>query len=394
MRFLHLTLAALLAGASYVAAEPARDEGSMWKNGTEGGGGKGAGKAGEGGMGEAGSQKEPAQCREIAMLSALVNVANNETRLNAASHNNATRAAEIKASASSAAPKLKALEANGTLAETCQQVKAAMEDSKACKQMKEFQRMQRIAANATELNKVTKNNTAKAEEIKAAVSKNKPALEALQSNMTLTQLCSVEDTNNQCRRIATMQQEMALVQNQTALQAQFHGNQSKIDQFQQKAARDSQLLAKLENNKTLTDICKAGGSSELSPSPSFMPCRPPRKSPFADFCWRISRKHKWNIDGELGCIPSECLPVVIFNKAGRRCRSPASAGQLGDAGRPVLGRRAAAVGSLVLLGTLRVWACACVRKVALDCPLSPHGACASRMLYFCRSGSWRATLYT
>jgi hypothetical protein len=197
------------------------------------------------------------------MLSALVQVANNETRLASASHNNATRAEEIKASASSAAPRLQALEGNGTLVMTCQQGDAVADDMARCKQMKDLQRLQRLASNSTQLGQVTKNNQTKAGQIESAAAKEKPALDALQNNATLTQFCSVQDTNSQCRMITSIEKEMVLAQNETALDAQFCGNQSRIEEFKKKAARDSSILARLTNNVTLTDYCRQqNGKSE------------------------------------------------------------------------------------------------------------------------------------
>src|SRR5665213_1243305 len=100
MKFATVFVSLLLAAAESVVAEDSgRSDGKHIKAETKHDHGKN-------------STSTPAECHEITKLSALMDVANNQTKLDKVSHHNATRAAEIKASASSAAPRLQSLEAN------------------------------------------------------------------------------------------------------------------------------------------------------------------------------------------------------------------------------------------------------------------------------------------
>ncbi len=113
-----------------------------------------------------------------------------------------------------------------------------------------------LVANATELSDAkTKNNATRADELKAKAASHAAALAALQSNSTLTAFCSVEKTKATCHSMKTLEKEIELGANQTALDAKFKGNETKIARFQQQVERAKTKLAVLQGNETLSNAC-------------------------------------------------------------------------------------------------------------------------------------------
>jgi hypothetical protein len=198
-----------------------------------------------------------AQCREVAQLTHLVDLANNQTRLDKVAHSNATKEAALKAKAATAATKLATLQSNATLMATCNQVFAAEQMRASCARMAALERLARLVANATALDAATKNNATKAAALKAKAAAEAGTLSSLQGNATLTQFCSVEETKATCHAMARLQKTVAEAANATWLDDHFKGNQTAIAKFKDRAAKEQTKLAALQSNSTLTSACSA-----------------------------------------------------------------------------------------------------------------------------------------
>lgn len=196
-------------------------------------------------------------CRQVARLTRLMDLANNQTKLDKVTQNNATKAAEIKAKAAAEASTLSTLQANATLMSECSKVFAAGETRKSCAQMARLQRLEKLVANATALAEATKNNATKAAELQAKAKAEAGTLASLQANATLGQLCAVERTKQTCRAMTQLQKVVNQAANSTFLNDRFKGNQTKIAAFQARAAKAQTKLAAMQGNSTLTSACSA-----------------------------------------------------------------------------------------------------------------------------------------
>ncbi|TPX07723.1 uncharacterized protein E0L32_010619 [Thyridium curvatum] len=197
------------------------------------------------------------QCRQVERLTFFADLAANTTRLDRFTKNNATRAAAIKAKVAQEAPQLQAMKANATLMGACNQVFAVHAMERSCRQMAHIQGLERLVANATRLDKVTKGNATRAAAIKAKAAAEAPKLTALSGNATLTQFCAADRVKNQCRFMSRLQKEVARAANETALTAKFGNDAAKIQKAKERAARASAKLNAMSSNTTLVSLCGA-----------------------------------------------------------------------------------------------------------------------------------------
>ncbi|TLS27571.1 hypothetical protein PpBr36_04356 [Pyricularia pennisetigena] len=213
-----------------------------------------------------------AMCNKMFRLEGLEKLAANQTLLNEVTKNNATRADAIKDKAKKAETELKALKDNSTLVTECGKIASYRKEKRDCGKMHRLERLEKIAANQTLLNEVTKNNATRADALKKKAEESKAALETLQKNATLTAFCAGEKDKQTCHGIKGMQKMVENSKNQTFLDSKFKGNQTKIDAYKKRATKTEEKLKTLESNSTLMDICKKetqngnGGGRTSSPS--------------------------------------------------------------------------------------------------------------------------------
>lgn len=162
------------------------------------------------------------QCRQVEKLTALTEIAANTTKLDKITKGNATKAAEFQAKASTAATQLSTLQSNTTLMDSCNQIFAAQAMTQSCAEMASIEEGQKIVANQTLLDKVTKNNATKADAFKAKVAAKAADLSALQGNTTLTAYCSTLSDKAACKTMAKLNKEQALAANTSALVSHHH----------------------------------------------------------------------------------------------------------------------------------------------------------------------------
>ncbi|EPE06852.1 hypothetical protein F503_03279 [Ophiostoma piceae UAMH 11346] len=206
-----------------------------------------------------GSTSTKSQCKQIAKLTALVDLASNTTALEAKAKNNATKVENIQAKASDAVASLATLTTNSTLMDACAQIASVEAMDDACSSMAKFESLIALAANTTALDDKTKNNATKAASIVAKASSAATKLDALASNTTLTQYCAVQSSLSDCKSIEKLQKTIASASNTTALEAKFGSDTKKIASVQSKATKASTELAALSSNSTLLDICSSAG---------------------------------------------------------------------------------------------------------------------------------------
>jgi hypothetical protein len=139
------------------------------------------------------SEMETNQCQETFMLQRFVKFAANTTAVASATKNNATKIANIELKASDAASKLEALTSNSTLQAACPAVMQKDE----CQAMKSLMKFVAVANNQTKLDKVTKGNTTKEDEIKAKAVTAQDKLTAMQGNVTFVAACDALDKNSE-----------------------------------------------------------------------------------------------------------------------------------------------------------------------------------------------------
>lgn len=205
----------------------------------------------------ANSTSTKSQCREVEKLTFVTQIAANTTELDKITKGNATKAAEFQAKASDAATKLNTLQGNATLMTACNAIFAQDQMSAACGEMAAIEEGQKIVANQTLLDKITKNNATKADAFKAKVAAKAQTLTSLQSNNTLTAYCSTLDDKFACKSMAKLAKEQALSKNTTALDAKFKGDATKISNFQAKVSEKATKLDAMMNNATLMATCKS-----------------------------------------------------------------------------------------------------------------------------------------
>jgi glutamine amidotransferase PdxT len=132
-------------------------------------------------------------------------------------------------------------------------------DRQQCRQLDQMQHLVELAANTTRLDHKTHSNSTKIAAIQAKASQAAEAIAELQANATLMSTCAgifaMEDTMDDCQRIARVEKQAALAANETALAEKFKGNQTRADEFKTKVADKQTELATLQANTTLTAIC-------------------------------------------------------------------------------------------------------------------------------------------
>ncbi|KAK3320998.1 hypothetical protein B0T19DRAFT_444792 [Cercophora scortea] len=136
-----------------------------------------------------------------------------------------------------------------------------------CKQLNKLTQLTNLAANQTRLDEVTKGNATKAEAIKAKASAAATQLATLQANATLVASCeqkvAVRAAENQCEEMFKLEKLQALVANQTALDEKTKNNATKADAIKAKAAAGATVLAELQGNATLAQICAVEQTKSL-----------------------------------------------------------------------------------------------------------------------------------
>ncbi|KAF3766530.1 hypothetical protein M406DRAFT_241969, partial [Cryphonectria parasitica EP155] len=196
------------------------------------------------------------QCKEVAKLTAITDLAANATKLSDHEDGNATKIAEFQAKASNAATQLATLSTNTTLMTACLQIFAVEDMEDDCDEMTAIQKAQVIAANQTLLAEKTKNNATKAAEFQAKVSAKASTLATLSSNTTLTAFCAVRDDEQSCKAMAKLVKEQDLAANTTALNDKFNSDATKVSHFQAKVSEKATKLQTLMSNTTLLDTCQ------------------------------------------------------------------------------------------------------------------------------------------
>lgn len=136
-----------------------------------------------------------------------------------------------------------------------------------CGELARLTRLTDLANNATRLDKVTKGNATRADEIRSQASAAAPTLQALQANTTLAGACervfAVRATERDCRRLASMERLQRVVANETLLDARARNNATWAAELRAKATADAAgPLPTLQGNATLTAFCAAGRTKE------------------------------------------------------------------------------------------------------------------------------------
>ncbi|KAK8005940.1 hypothetical protein PG991_012237 [Apiospora marii] len=211
---------------------------------------KDSGKKGDG------QQSVGKQCFQMAKWEMMTALSANDTALAAKFHSNQTQIDAFKKKAADVDTKLKAMMANATLVGECATINAEAREKGQCGKMKFAEKMIAMAGNDTMLQAKFKNNQTKIDDFKTKATAAKADLAAMQGNATLTSFCSVQDTKQECRKMASMQKQEAMAKNQTWLDAKFKGDETKIKAFQDKAAKGQAQLDAMMKNSTLMDTCK------------------------------------------------------------------------------------------------------------------------------------------
>jgi transcriptional regulator of acetoin/glycerol metabolism len=184
------------------------------------------------------STSSTSQCRELAALTALMDISSNATKLAMASHNSTEKAAAIQAKASAAASTLATLETNTTLVAICDQIFASEASKASCHRLARLERMAALAYNET--------TTSDALKSKASAQAN--ALASLQSNGTLTTFCAALKTEENCKEMTHLQKVIDRAANATAEIGNSTRSERKVKMAEKK-------LAELKGNATLVGIC-------------------------------------------------------------------------------------------------------------------------------------------
>ncbi|EFQ28205.1 hypothetical protein CGRA01v4_11803 [Colletotrichum graminicola] len=203
-----------------------------------------------------GQNSTEAQCKRFLKNERLVQLAANDTLLAEITNNNATRIDFIKKKAAEVQPQIDTAKQNATLMATCDQVRAIQQENGQCRFMKRMERLQKLVANETALNEVTKNNATKADKLKSWAQQGQAKLTQLQGNQTLLQYCAAMTTKGDCKKMNRLSKIVALSKNDTALNDKFNGNTTKIENFKAKAAKKEAQLNEMMNNSTLMSVCK------------------------------------------------------------------------------------------------------------------------------------------
>ncbi|TPX09126.1 uncharacterized protein E0L32_001611 [Thyridium curvatum] len=195
------------------------------------------------------------KCIEIRELTRLINIANNATRLNRTTHGDATKAAAIKAEASKAAPTLNDLKGNSTLVASCQQFFAHEDMVERCVRMHYYERLEKLAANATLLDHKFHGDAARISAVKAEATADASKLSRLSSNATLTQFCAARRDHARCLELEKLQKEVDKAQNATSTRG--GAGADKTHKGQAEASSAAARLDALKSNTTLVNYCNS-----------------------------------------------------------------------------------------------------------------------------------------
>ncbi|KAI5921002.1 hypothetical protein F4810DRAFT_389889 [Camillea tinctor] len=209
------------------------------------------------------------QCRSIAKMTKLIDLANNQTELESKTDGDQTKIAEIKAKAANSTAMLSTLTSNSTLMGECAVITAHDDAVEACGSIQQMEKAVALAANDTKLQDKFDGNTTKIDDFKSKVSSMATMLATLQSNATLSSFCAVQADIESCKDISRLQKTIALANNETALTDKFNGNTTKADKFKSKVADDQAKLDAMTSNTTLMDTCnslKQAGTTQGSAS--------------------------------------------------------------------------------------------------------------------------------
>lgn len=168
------------------------------------------------------STSTKSQCKQVAKLTKLMDVANNQTKLDKITDGNTTKADAIKAKAQEKMADLTTLQGNTTLMAACDQIFAVQDTEDACDKMQGLEKLQALVANQTALDEKTKGNTTKADAIKAKATEKMADLTAMQGNATLTSFCAGFQDKQSCKAMAKLAKEQEFAQNTTALVSSLH----------------------------------------------------------------------------------------------------------------------------------------------------------------------------
>lgn len=188
MRFLITILFAFIATAAafpqFHVLESRKD-----KNGTSNGGGKSKGNGTRG-------NSIDRQCSQMAKMTMLTQLVANQTKLDALVAKgklNDTEVTALKAKAANATTTLKTMESNTTLVSECNVINANKAVKAECKAMKMLAKTVSLANNQTAMDALVakkKLNDTQVTKFKEQITKAQTKLQEMQSNTTLTDLCS------------------------------------------------------------------------------------------------------------------------------------------------------------------------------------------------------------
>ncbi|KAI1336511.1 hypothetical protein F5Y15DRAFT_201018 [Xylariaceae sp. FL0016] len=195
------------------------------------------------------------QCRAIAKMTKLVDLAANQTMLDDKANGNQTIIDDIKAKAANATSELSTLTSNSTLVGECAVVQAHDDAVDSCGEIQKMEKFLALASNDTALTDYFDGNTTEIDDFKNKTSGLTTKLAALQSNATLNTFCSVQNDIESCKEISKLQDVIAFAGNNTALQSAFKGNTTDIDDFKSKVTDAQSKLDSLTSNSTLETTC-------------------------------------------------------------------------------------------------------------------------------------------
>ncbi|KAH8601100.1 hypothetical protein B0O99DRAFT_501735 [Bisporella sp. PMI_857] len=149
------------------------------------------------------------ECKSIAKLTKITNLAANETKLALKFEGNQTAIDAFMAKAAEATTELTTLSANATLTESCAVIQAHEDSVDACDSISKMENLISKAANTTRLESKTNGNATKIAEIQAKASAAATKLAELQSNTTLTTFCAAQADLDTCSSITKLQKQIA-----------------------------------------------------------------------------------------------------------------------------------------------------------------------------------------
>ncbi|KAK6844425.1 hypothetical protein PG990_002795 [Apiospora arundinis] len=137
---------------------------------------------------------------------------------------------------------------------------------KQCFQMAKLEMITKFGANETAVSAKFKNNQTAIDDFKKKVAESDTKLKAMMTNATLVGECAtinaVAREKGQCGKMKFTEKMIAMAGNDTALQAKFKNNQTKIDNFKAKATAAKADLTAMQNNATLTQFCSVQNTKQ------------------------------------------------------------------------------------------------------------------------------------